>query len=123
MNVLNLSSFKHLFCGTTTIDLKKAIEEKKVIVFNLSKGKLGAIASEHIGKMLIAILQNIIFQRAALKDEERIPTNIYVDEFQDFINESIEEIFVQGRKYKVSLTVACQVVGQKMTTDMTRVVL
>lgn len=123
MNVLNLSSFRHLFCGTTTIDLKKAIEEKKVIVFNLSKGKLGAIASEHIGKMLIAILQNIIFQRAALKDDERTPTNIYVDEFQDFINESIEEIFVQGRKYKVSLTVACQVVGQKMTTDMTKVIL
>jgi hypothetical protein len=123
MNVLNLSAFRNLFCGKTTVDLKKAIEEKKIIVFNLSKGKLGAIASEHIGKMLIAILQNIIFQRAVLKEDQRVPMNIYVDEFQDFINDSIEEIFVQGRKYKVSLTVACQVVGQKMTAEMTRVVL
>jgi len=123
MNVLNLSTFQHFFCGTSTIDLVQAITDKKVIVFNLSKGKLGAIAAEYIGKMLLAILQNIIFQRASIPEKERVPIALYIDEFQDLITESVEDLFVQGRKYKVSLTVASQVLGQKMSADMTKIVL
>lgn len=123
MNVLNLSTFQHFFCGVSTIDLVGAINDKKIIVFNLSKGKLGAIAAEYIGKMLLAILQNIIFQRASLPEKERVPIALYIDEFQDLITESVEDLFVQGRKYKVSLTVASQVLGQKMSADMTKIVL
>lgn len=123
MNVLNMSAFTDFFCGETSINLRKAIEDKKVIIFNLSKGKLGDFTATYIGKMIVAILQNIIFQRANIKQENRTPIGLYIDEFQDFINPSIEQIFVQGRKYNVGLTVASQVVGQKMTTEMTKIVL
>jgi hypothetical protein len=123
MNLLNMTTFSDFFCGKTTIRLQQAIAEKKVIVFNLSKGKIGDISSVYIGKMLIAIIQNLIFQRESMKEEKRTPIAIYVDEFQDFINESAESMFVQGRKYKVNLTVASQVIGQKMTTEMTKIVL
>ncbi len=122
-NILNLSSIADFFCGTTTIDLVKAIEEKKVIVFNLSKGDLGIYGTLYLGKMVVAILQNIIFQRAKVEKQDRTPINLYIDEFQDFINKSMNEIFVQGRKYGVNLTVATQTVGQGMDTQMTNSVL
>jgi energy-coupling factor transporter ATP-binding protein EcfA2 len=121
--LLGLSAFSDLFCGKSTLDLVKAIEQKKIIIFNLSKGNLGNYASIFIGKMLIAVLQNLIFQRATIAEEKRTPTKIYIDEFQDYINESVKEMFVQGRKYKVSLTVASQIVGQGMTAEMTKLVL
>jgi len=73
--------------------------------------------------MMVAIIQNIIFQRADIPVAERIPVRIYIDEFQDFVSESSEQIFVQGRKYHVGLAVASQIVGQKMTAEMTKIVL
>ena len=73
--------------------------------------------------MMVAIIQNLIFQRANIPSEQRIPLRIYIDEFQDFVSESSEQIFVQGRKYHVGLSVASQIVGQKMTTGMTKIVL
>jgi hypothetical protein len=73
--------------------------------------------------MIISILQNIIFQRVKLEKKDRTPISLYIDEFQDFINKSIEEIFRQGRKYGVDLTVATQTVGQGMDIDMTTSVL
>jgi len=122
-NLLNFSVFTDFFCGDSTIDIKQVIDEKKVIVFNLSKGRLGDFSSSYIGMMIVAIIQNLIFHRAGINAELRTPTRIYIDEFQDFVNKSSEEIFVQGRKYNVGLTVASQIVGQKMTTEMTKIVL
>lgn len=123
LNLLNFSVFSDFFCGDSTIDIKKVIDEKKVVLFNLSKGKLGDYSSSYIGMMMVAIIQNLIFHRANVKPELRTPIRIYIDEFQDFVTESSEQIFVQGRKYNVGLTVASQIVGQKMTTEMTRIVL
>ncbi len=123
LNLLNFSVFADFFCGDSTIDLRKAIDEKKVILFNLSKGKLGSYSSSYIGMMLVAVVQNLIFQRATVKENERTPVRIYIDEFQDFVADSSEQIFVQGRKYHVGLTVASQIVGQKMTSEMTKIVL
>ena len=123
MNLLNFSVFSDFFCGKTTIDIKHAIDEKKVILFNLSKGKLGEYSSSYIGMMMVAIIQNLIFHRANIPVEQRVPLRIYIDEFQDFVSESSEQIFVQGRKYHVGLAVASQIVGQKMTAEMTKIVL
>lgn len=123
MLVLNMTTFSDFFCGQTSIDLQRAIRDKKIIIFNLSKGKLGDLASAYIGKMMVAIIQNLIFQRASVKESERTPVAIYIDEFQDFINESAEQLFVQSRKYNVSLTVASQIIGQRMTAEMTKIVL
>ncbi len=120
---MNFSVFSDFFCGNSTIDIRQAIDEKKVIVFNLSKGKLGDYSSSYIGMMVVAIIQNLIFHRANISADLRTPIRIYIDEFQDFVNKSAEEIFVQGRKYNVGLTVASQIVGQKMTTEMTKIVL
>jgi hypothetical protein len=123
LNLLNFSVFSDFFCGNSTIDIRRAIDENKVMLFNLSKGKLGDYSSCYIGMMMVAIIQNLIFHRANIRSEMRTPVRIYIDEFQDFVTESSEQIFVQGRKYNVGLTVASQIVGQKMTTEMTRIVL
>lgn len=73
--------------------------------------------------MMIATIESLIFQRANLKQKDRVPISIYVDEAQDFVGESIEQMLVQGRKYGVSLTLATQIVGQKMTTELTKIIL
>lgn len=121
--ILGLSSVSDFFCGKTTIDLPAAIEQNKVIIFNLSKGHLGTFGSLYIGRMVIAILQNLIFQRAKIEKSARTPIRLYIDEFHDYITKSMEEIFVQGRKYKVDLTVATQTAGQGMDTQMAHAVL
>ena len=121
--ILGLSSVADFFCGKTTIDLPSAIEEKKVIVFNLSKGHLMKFGSLYIGMLVIPILQNIIFQRAKLDKSNRVPISFYIDEFQDYINDSMDEILRQGRKYGVNLTIATQTVGQGMDSKMTDTVL
>ena len=121
--ILNLSSVSGLFCGTSSIDLLKAIEEKKVIIFNLSKGHLGYYASVYIGRLMVGIIQNLIFQRATVDKKDRVPINLYIDEFHDYINKSVGEIFVQGRRYKVDLTVATQTVGQNMDSELANIVL
>lgn len=122
-DILNLSSVSDFFCGETTIDLTAAIEEKKVIIFNLSTGHLGRFGGLYIGRMVIAMLQNLIFQRARVDKADRMPISLYIDEFHDYINPSMQVIFEQGRKYKVDLTVATQTVGQGMDNKMTESVL
>lgn len=122
-NLVNLSCVSDFFCNQTTIDLNKAIEEKKVIIFNLSKGLLGVYGSTYLGRLIVAILQNIIFQRAKEDKKDRTKINFFIDEFQDFINKSMKEIFEQGRRYGVNLTVATQTVGQGMGNEMEKAVL
>lgn len=101
LNLLNFSVFSDFFCGDSTIDIRRVIEDKKVMLFNLSRGKLGDYSSSYIGMMMVAIIQNLIFHRANVKTELRTPVRIYIDEFQDYVTESSEQIFVQGRKYYV----------------------
>jgi hypothetical protein len=124
-NLLNLSSVSDFICGETSINLQKAIKDKKVIVFNVNKGSIGEYASKYIGKLVLAIIQNLVFQRANIpvKDREAQPLRIFVDEVQDFMTESIGVMFAQCRKYNVSLFIASQVVGQKMSAEMTKIIL
>lgn len=122
-NLLDLGSVEDFLCGETSINLRKAIKDKKVIVFNLSKGKLGDTASKYIGKLMFAMIENLIFQRASIPEHEREPLRIYIDEVQDFATTSIEDLFVQCRKYNAGLFIASQIVGQKMSAEITKVVL
>ena len=56
--------------------------------------------------------------RADIPEEFRVPCHTYIDEYHNFVSDSLEETFAEGRKYKTYLTVATQVIGQGMTTEM-----
>lgn len=107
---LGYAVFRNFTTGKSTIDLKKLTDGKKWVIFNLSKGNIGKKVSPILGRFLIASLQNIILQRA--KSEHRTPVYLYIDEFQNYTSETIEEIFSESRKYGFHLTVAHQNTGQ-----------
>ena len=103
---LGYAVFRNFTTGKNTIDLKKLTDEKMWLIFNLSKGKIGKKVSPILGRFVIAAMQNVILQRA--NSQHRVPVYLYIDEFQNYTSETIEEIFSESRKYGCHLTVAHQ---------------
>jgi hypothetical protein len=90
------------------------MQEGKVMLFNLSKGKLGEDASRALGRFVSATILSIVFQRAFESEHSRKPCYLFIDEFHNFTTESgsIQTIFSEARKYKLRLIVGTQSVGQ-----------
>ena len=115
--------FMKLVCGKSTINLKQAMNEKKIVVFNLSKGILGDDLSKIFGRFILTSIYNMIFSRAGIPEQQRVPCHIYIDEFHNYITSTIKEAFVEGRKYKGYLTVVTQMIGQDMSADFKDLIL
>jgi energy-coupling factor transporter ATP-binding protein EcfA2 len=99
----------------STFDIREIMDNKKILVMNLSKGLMGEQNAELIGGMLITKLYLAAMSRAD-QGEAGIhalpPLYFYVDEFQSFANESFADILSEARKYKLSLTIAHQYIAQ-----------
>ena len=122
-SLLNSKIFHNLVIGKSTIDLEKLINERKIIIFNLSKGKLGTDTSEAFGRLIIALLNSIASKRADLPENKRIKTFLFIDEFQNYISKSIETTLTENRKYKLFMILSQQLLGQGMNTQMKNVIL
>ncbi len=94
------------------IDLEKLVQEKKIILINLSKGRLGEENASFFGSMFITKIKQAGMARAALPEGERHDFYLYVDEFQSLVTETFENILSEARKYALCLAVAHQYVGQ-----------
>jgi hypothetical protein len=88
------------------------MNEKKLILINLSKGKLGEENSSFFGSMFITKLKQAGMARQALPEAERKDFYLYVDEFHNLMTETFENILSEARKYGICLTVAHQYMGQ-----------
>jgi ABC-type oligopeptide transport system ATPase subunit len=120
--LLNSPTFTNLIVGNSTIQLSDLLEKQYLVVFNLSKGKMGKRASKSYGKILVAMIQTIVLQRSHQDEKNRKPVHLFIDEFQNYVSGTIEEIASESRKYKLYLTIANQVYGQKMTDEMKAVI-
>ncbi len=99
----------------SSFDLRKMMDERKILIVNLSKGQLGEGNAALLGGMIITKIYLAAMSRADLTEGElkRLPNfYMYVDEFQNFANESFADILSEARKYKLALTVAHQYVKQ-----------
>lgn len=99
----------------STFDLRKMMDEKKIIIVNLSKGRVGEVNANLLGSMLITKIYLAAMSRADVDDSvmQTLPNfYLYVDEFQSFANESFADILSEARKYKLNLTIAHQYVEQ-----------
>ena len=105
----------------STIDLRKAMDEGKILIMNLSKGLIGEDASALLGAMMITKLQLAAMSRVDIPENERKDFYLYVDEFQNFATDSFANILSEARKYRLCLTLAHQYIGQLMTDSSTRV--
>ena len=99
----------------SSFDLRKVMDEKKIVLVNLSKGRIGESNANLLGSMLITKLYLSALSRAEVsKVEMKMLPNfyVYVDEFQSFANDSFADILSEARKYKLNLTIAHQYIEQ-----------
>ncbi len=96
----------------STIDLEKIINEGKILILNLSQGKLGEDNTALLGAMIITQIQLAAMNRSFIKEEERRDFFLFVDEFQNFATSSFIKILSEARKYRLSLTLANQYIEQ-----------
>lgn len=96
-------------------DIRKAMDERKIIIINLSKGRVGEANANLLGSMIITKIYLAAMSRADKSEAElnKLPNfYLYVDEFQNFANESFAGILSEARKYKLNLTIAHQYIEQ-----------
>ena len=110
--LLNNYAFYQMMNGKSSIDLKKGMAEGKIILFNLSKGKLGEDTSKALGRFVSATLLSIALQRAFINQGNRKSCYLFVDEFHNMASGSMETVFSEARKYNLHLIVGTQTVGQ-----------
>lgn len=99
----------------SSFDLREIMDNRKILIVNLSKGRIGETNANLLGSMLITKLYLAAMSRAdtSEKDLANLPDfYLYVDEFQSFANESFADILSEARKYKLNLTVAHQYIEQ-----------
>jgi hypothetical protein len=100
---------------TSSFDIRKMMDDKKIIIINLSKGKVGDGNARLLGSMLITKIYLAAMSRADLPASAlaKAPNfYLYVDEFQSFANKSFADILSEARKYKLNLTIAHQYIEQ-----------
>jgi hypothetical protein len=93
-------------------NLREIMDSGKILLCNLSKGKVGELNATLLGMILVTKLQMAAMGRADIPEEQRKDFYLYVDEFQNFATESFVTILSEARKYALDLTVANQFIGQ-----------
>lgn len=93
-------------------DFQKIMNDGKILLVNLAKGTTGEVNANLLGLIIVSKLQMAALRRAALPQEQRRDFFLYIDEFQNFITDSIATILSEARKYRLNLTIAHQYVGQ-----------
>ena len=96
----------------SSFDIRKIMDEKKILIMNLSKGRVGESNSQLIGAMLITKIYLAAMSRVNVPESERSDFYLYVDEFQNFATESFKDILSEARKYRLDLILAHQYVAQ-----------
>ncbi len=96
----------------SAINLRKIMDEGKILIANLSKGRIGEDNSALLGSMLITRIQLAAMSRVDILEKDRHDFFLSVDEFQNFATSSFASILSEARKYRLCLTIAHQYIGQ-----------
>jgi hypothetical protein len=105
----------------SALNMREIMDTGKIFIVNLSKGKMGEDNSALLGAMIITRLQLAAMSRVDVPEEKRRDFFMYVDEFQNFATESFSSILSEARKYRLSLVLAHQYIGQLVTDKSTKV--
>ena len=103
------------------IDLENIINSKKILLINLAKGKLGEENSSFFGSMFITKLYQAGMARASMPESERKDFYLYIDEFQNLVTTTFENLFAESRKYGFCIAVAHQYMAQLLPQVMATV--
>jgi len=96
----------------STIDIRSIMDEGKILIMNLSKGRIGEDNSALLGAMMITKIQLAAMSRVDIPEKDRKDFYLYIDEFQNFSTDSFANILSEARKYRLSLILAHQYIEQ-----------
>lgn len=96
----------------STFDIRNIMDDRKILLVNLSKGLMGDLNSKLLGMIFVMKFQAAAMSRADITEEERTDFCLYVDEFQNFATESFATILSEARKYRLNLVLANQFMTQ-----------
>ncbi|MFH0854536.1 MAG: type IV secretion system DNA-binding domain-containing protein, partial [bacterium] len=100
---------------------REVMDKKKILLVNLSKGKVGEVNSDLLGLIVVAKLQMAALSRANVSEKERNDFYLYIDEFQNYVTDSIATILAEARKYRLNLIMAHQYISQLVKNNDTKV--
>ncbi len=101
----------------SSFDILDIMQNKKILMVNLSKWSIGDLNSELLGMILVSKIQMAAMGRDKIPKEDRTDFFLYIDEFQNYVTDSIESILSEARKYRLGLTIAHQYLGQLEKSD------
>ena len=96
----------------SSFDMREIMDNKKILIVNLSKGRTGELNSKLLGMIFVMKFQAAAMSRANIDEEDRVDFCLYVDEFQNFSTDSFATIMSEARKYRLNLVVANQFTTQ-----------
>ena len=96
----------------SAFDFRKVMDEQKILLINLAKGKIGEENSSFLGLVLVPKLLVAAMSRQDIPEEQRKDFYLYVDEFQNFATPDFATMLSEARKYRLNITVANQFIGQ-----------
>lgn len=96
----------------SSFNIREIMDEGKILIVNLSKGKLGDINSYLLGMIIVGKILIATFSRAELLEEEREDFYLYIDEFHNVTTETIASALAEARKYRLSMIFSHQFIGQ-----------
>mgnify|MGYP001165597586 FL=1 len=105
----------------STIDIFKIMNEGKIFLVNVSKGRIGEDNSALLGGMIITKIQLAAMERVRIPEDRRKDFYLYVDEFQNFATDSFANILSEARKYRLNLVIAHQYIAQLVNMDNSKV--
>lgn len=97
---------------SSTFNFREILDQKKIFLVNLSKGRIGEKNSALLGLIITSKLALAAFSRVEIEESQRNDFYLYIDEFHNFATESISTILSEARKYRLCLTVSHQYIGQ-----------
>ncbi|MBI5753840.1 type IV secretory system conjugative DNA transfer family protein [Candidatus Peregrinibacteria bacterium] len=100
----------------SAFDFRKVMDEGKILLVKLSKGKIGDLNTQLLGLVMVARIQMAAMSRTDIEEKDRKDFFLYVDEFQNFATDSFCSILSEARKYHLSLIMAHQYINQLVTT-------
>ncbi len=96
----------------STINFRDVMDNEKILIVNLSKGKIGEVNAQLLGMIIIGKILMAALSRVDMPEDERKDFYLYIDEFQNVTTDSIAQILSEARKYHLALIIAHQFIGQ-----------
>ena len=105
----------------SAFNLREIMDQRKILLLNLSKGQLGDLNAYLIGMIMVGKILIAALSRTDIPQEKRKDFYLYIDEFQNFITDSIAIILSEARKYRLNLIIAHQYIGQLVKNQDTTI--